>query len=273
MTEYDAFGRPIYETAEEYNRAKENQIPQNKMVQEETVLDDSKNTKKVMKVMIVVIGLTIAIQLVVVGGLMFNYTPESDYNVEEEFLEDWVDYDEGNTTNPLPYGFENFFYNGQSCTLPVLLEDILNMGFSMEVYERETVFAEEWEEMVDLYDASGNVNVIVRVKNPTNDKMPIGKCEVNYFSIENPLAYHPDANALDFEFADGLTFESTYAQVEAYFGTPCFHYEDYSEEESFYDNYQWAYYGDDEIHFVSIIFWNGVIDNVSIEKKAYEEKY
>ncbi len=47
--------------------------------------------------------------------------------------------------------------------------------------------------------------------------------------------------------------------------------EDHSEEGSFYDSYEWAYYGEKEIHFVCITFWNGVISNVGIEKRVIEE--
>ena len=76
----------------------------------------------------------------------------------------------------------------------------------------------------------------------------------------------------NFVFGDGLTFESSYEELETYFGTPHYHYEDHSEEGSYYDNYEWSYYREDEIHFVSVTFWNGVIADVGIEKtyKYYE---
>ena len=58
-------------------------------------------------------------------------------------------------------------------------------------------------------------------------------------------------------------------------------YEDHSEEGYYYDQYQWMYYkesdGDsnasDEIHFVQISFYNGVIESVSLEKTVVEDKY
>ena len=90
---------------------------------------------------------------------------------------------------------------------------------------------------------------------------------------------HTQDTIPDFEFADGLTFDSSYEEVELYFGTPWWHHEEYSEEYD-YHIYQWIYYPEEanpleeqeDIQFVEVKFMNGVIESVSIEKRAYEEK-
>ena len=91
------------------------------------------------------------------------------------------------------------------------------------------------------------------------------------FYIDNPMLYDEVVTVPDLVFGDGLTFESTYEDLEAYFGTPYYHYEDHSEPGYYYDSYEWCYDGDYESHYVSVTFLEGVMSDVVIDKIVYEE--
>ncbi len=298
MPKYDDFGRPIYETAEEYNRAhragnttqsysnrerKNNSQTVKKRsygTQRTTGSDVKKSVSK--RALVVAIG-ALAYILAMTVFLMLN----SVRSPVGEYEEQWVEVEEivpdnegeyfGDDTTPLPEGFETFSYNGQSFSLPTTMEEINHMGFTLkEEYDESYMLhmlPTEYEETLILNDEDGFMAAMIRVSNYMDEKIPLAKAQVNYFYIENPTAYGYDEDGIlpDFVFGDGLTFESSYDELEAYFGTPHYHYEDHSEEGSYYDNYEWAYYGEDETHFVSITFWNGVIADVGIEKRVLEE--
>ena len=294
MPKYDDFGRPIYETAEEYNRAhrdgnttqsysnierKSNSQTVKKRsygTQRTTGSDVKKTVSK--KALVVAIGALVYI-LVITVFLMLNSVRSPVFEYEEQ----WVDMDEaaldnnveypGDDTTPLPDGFETFIYNDQSYSLPTSMEEINAMGFSLEAeYDETYILPTEYEENLILNGEDGFMAAMIRVSNYMDEEIPLAKAQVNYFYIENPMAYdfNEDVMLPNFVFGDGLTFESSYDELEAYFGTPHYHYEDHSEEGSYYDNYEWSYYGEDEIHFVSVTFWNGVIADVGIEKRIFE---
>lgn len=293
MAKYDDFGRPIYETAEEYNKARKagnnsrtyespegdayqhttiKETYRNQSVaQRHTTRQGSKNAKKM------VLGLVVFF-IVLNIGIVFSMFKMVDGIYEEDdvdFEEDWIGTEEyiGDAENPLPEGFETFSYNAQTCTLPTSFEDIVQMGLVLEEYDEEVLFPREWEEMVTLYDEDGVDTVLVRVNNHAGDDIPMGKCMVDYFYIYNPALDDETETTPNFEFGDGLTFESSYEDVEAYFGTPYYYYEEETKYGNYYESYDWAYYGEDEIHYVTVTFWNDEMSSVSIEKKAYEEKY
>ncbi len=292
MAKLDEFGRPIYETAEEYNKAHKGGVcprpydsPEGENYQHNTgdaakryktvaqrhaTVQGSKNAKK----MIVIIAAFVIFFNV---GIIFSMVASifNDSNIEMEFGQSEESYGEylGDGETPLPEGYETFLYNDQIYTLPTDFQTISQMGFWLEEYTEADMIPAGYEEMLNVYDEDGYLLAIIRIDNNTEIDIPLGKCVVDYFYIENPTVFDEYATLPDFVFGDGLTLESGYDDVEAYFGEPYYHYEDHSEEEAYYDMYQWAYYGEEEIHFVSITFWNGVIENVSIEKKAYEEKY
>jgi len=296
MAKYDDFGRPIYETAEEYNKAhragsntrtydsSEGDINRHKPViktyHSQSATGQYGTQKKFKKSTLLIIGVAIYFSVMIVF-LMFNMVRSSygdAYEVMEEEVDDIIissddEYGEflGDTTIPLPEGFETFSYNGQTNTLPSSFDEVLEMGLFLEGYDEAVLFPRECEEMVTLYDEDGVVTVLVQVNNHTEDDMLMGKCEVDYFYIENPVAFDETQAVPDFVFGDGLTLESSYEDSEAYFGVPYYHYEDHTEVDCFYDNYEWVYYGEEETHFVSITFWNGVISDVGIEKRAIEE--
>ena len=291
MTKYDDFGRPIYETAEEYNRAhragtntrtyedRENSYntkfrKKTYRTQRTTGQYTKQNTSKKTKVLLIGIAVYVSVIIVV---LLFNLVGSFEDGIYEDNFtaieEAAVDVDEeylGDNSTPLPEGFETFSYNGQSYTLPTTMEEIYTMGFTLEeMYDENYILPTEYEESLILNDENGYAGMI-GISNYTGEEIPLGKAQVNYFYIENPSAYefNEEGSLPDFVFGDGFTFESSYEELEAYFGVPYYHYEEHSEEGSFYDSYEWAYYGEDEIHFVSITFWNGVISNVGIEKRV-----
>ena len=145
------------------------------------------------------------------------------------------------------------------------------MGFGLGAeYDENDTFPEGYEEMIALLDEDGYSTAMIRI-NGTEADVPLGKCMVDYFCIDNPAIFDEYEEVPDFVFGDELTFESSYEELESYFGTPYYHYKDHGDDYT-YDSYEWAYYGEDEIQYVNVTFWNGMIENVAIEKKAYEDK-
>lgn len=288
MAKYDDFGRPIYETAEEYNRAHkrggsylyntvEEQPKQRTATQRHAMRAGSRKAKKLIVSLIAfVVAIWIGIVLVVfhtVGGFS---GVAYEYNVE-----DWLQFENdngyeeyiGGKSTPLPEGFETFIYNGESIALPTTFDEFSSMNFVIDTeYDEDDCVPSEFGEFIDLADADGNVFAMISVDNYTEDEIPLGKCTIDYFSISNPYIYDDSEEVLDFVFGDGLTFESTYEEVEAYLGVPYYHYEDHSEEGFYYDSYEWTYYGDYETHYVSITFMNEEILDISIQKSVDEQE-
>lgn len=299
MTKYDDFGRPIYETAEDYNKAHKGGVcprtydsPEGENYQHNTgdainryksvahrhaTRQGSKNAKKIIMIIVVFI---IAVNIGIVFA-MFQMVGESFGEGFGSFEEEWIDEDVAETEKylgdadvPLPEGFEKFKYNGYPCTLPATFEDIWDMKLRIVDYDvMNEVFYGGYEEMLDIYDDySGSYIGTIRVSNPSSESLPMMECTVDYFYIYN-LAVDNDAEMIpNFKFCDGLTFESSYEDVEAYLGTPYYYYAEEYEDGEYYEFYDWVYYGEDEIHCVSISFWNNEMSSISIEKKAYEEK-
>lgn len=297
MTQYDDFGRPIYETAEEYNKANKarrathaytnldgdvyetSKVTPEKRSQTATqrhaMRTGSKNAKKLI-VGLVVFAIVINVSIV---AMLFNLTGGFSGGSYEENIEDWISFEDdegygeylGDDTTPLPEFFESFSYNGQIITLPTTFEELSDMKFVIDIeYSKNEMMPSGYSELIDLIDADGNIFAIVSVDNYTEYDIPLGKCTVDYFSIQNPAVYDDTQPVPDFEFGNGLTFESTYEDLEAYFGIPYYHYEDHSEEGYYYDSYEWQYSGEYENHYVTITFWNGLISDVGIQKSVIE---
>ena len=297
---YDDFGRPIYETAEEYNRAHRTagsshtyESPEGDAYKHNLIREMNRNqtaaqrhanrqgSKKAQNLILGLVVFAIAINLVIVFTMLHSVGLFSNGSYEN-YAEDWIEIEEnedygeylGDCSTPLPEGFETFTYEGQFFELPTTFDEVLNMGYVMEVeYDEETLVPSGYNEFADLVDASGKIFAMISVDNYTDDEIPLGKCTVEYFSISNPYLYDETQEAPEFEFCNGLTFESTYEDLEACLGVPYYHYEDHSEEGYYYDSYEWTYYGDYETHHVNIIFWNGEISDVSIQKSIDEEIY
>ena len=250
MAKYDDFGRPIYETAEEYNKAHKGGVcprtydspvgdnyQQNKRKEthrHQSAAQRHANQTGAKKAKSMVMG--IAVFFIVLNAIIIFYMFSMAGGVYEDsydFNENWSTPDDegygeyiGDNTMPLPEGFETFTYNGQTYTLPESYEELVDEGF--------------------MEDGDG-------------------------FYIDNPMLYDEELTVPDFVFGDGFTFESTYEDLEAYFGTPYYHYEDHSEPGYFYDSYEWCYDGEYESHYVSVTFLEGVMSDVVIDKIVYEE--
>lgn len=298
MPQYDDFGRPIYETAEEYNKAnkakratyaytnQDGDVYQSSTVTPKKTRQTAtqrhamrEGSKKAKSLIVGLIVLAIAINIGIVFTMLKMTGVFSDSNFEED-IEDWISFEDdegygeylGDDTMPLPETFESFSYNGQIITLPTTFDDLSDMNFVIDTeYDKTDLVPSGYYELVDLIDEDGNVFGYVSVDNYTEDEIPLGKCTIDYFSIQNPAAYDYEEDIPSFEFGNGLTFESTYEDLEAYFGIPYYHYEDHSEEECYYDSYEWQYCGEYETHFVTVTFWNGEISDISIQKSVIGE--
>lgn len=290
MAKFDDFGRPIYETAEEYNRAKktggysraytkpeeatEQQktikgIYQNKSATERHAMrsGSQKAKKLILGLIAVVVAINVSIALIVFNSVGVFTEVEvgqfDDVDCDEEYL--------GDDTTPLPEGFETFVYNGETISLPTTFEDLSNMKFVIDTeYQTTDTVSSGYSEMINLIDAEENDYAMISVDNYTEEEIPLGKCEVDYFCISNPAVFDDTAEVPEFMFVNGLTFESTYEDLEATFGIPYHHYEDHSEEGYYYDSYEWQYCGAYETHYVTVAFWNDVISDISIQKNVDE---
>lgn len=300
MAQYDDFGRPIYETAEEYNKAHKGGVcprtydsPEGENYQHNTgngkqrfqsvaqryaTRQGSKNAKKIILmivVFIIAVNVGIVFTMFTMAGGAYG---EGDNDYEESWMDEVIVETEEYLADPyvpLPEGFEKFKYNGYPCTLPAKFEDIWEMKLSVADYDvLNEVFYGEYEEMLDIYDDySGTYLGMIRIKNPESESLPMMECSVDYFYIYNPALDDDTMTTPNFKFGEGLTFESSYEEIEAYFGTPFYYYEETSKYGNYYESYEWAYFGEEETQYVTITFWNGEISSVSIEKKPCEEKY
>jgi len=290
MQKYDDFGRPIYETAEEYNRAhrmggmsyssdgskgdfytqEERQTARHQTAaQRHATREGSKKAKTVvLGIIAFAIALNVVIILSVSGNMVGSAVAEPEVNYDDTWEGNHGEY-LGDVETPLPEGFENFIYNGESYTLPTTYETISQMGFVLEeAYELDDMIPTDFNEMLSLCTEDGYTAAMVIVTNNTEKSIPLAQCTVEYFYIENPATFDVNRSAPDFTFGAGINFESTYEDLEAYLGVPYYHYEDHSEEGYYYDAYEWSYYGDDEYHHVNIVFWNGEISDISIQKEC-----
>ena len=299
MAKYDQFGRPIYETAEEYRKAHEKERNSRTYDSPEGSAykhNPTKNTYStqsstgrstvrtgVNKSNSVAVKLLIVMVCFTVGVIVAFSTVRSSYDdIYEHIEEDWIDIEQevddeemqyiGDDSTPLPDGFETFYYDGQPYTLPNTMDIIYEMGLVLdEEYPDDYMLPTDYEESIFLNDETGAMAAIVRVSNYSGVDMRLDECPLTYFYIVNPVAMDGAATLPDFEFADGLTFESSYEDFESYFGEPYYHHENSPDESYSYDGYEWMYYGEDEVHSVNVTFYNGVISDISIEKRVGNE--
>ena len=283
MKKYDEFGRPIYETAEEYNQAHRNAKQHTHTY--ETVNDcknmhktasqryqkpfASTNGKSLVAVFVIVFVVIVSCFVGIMGGVVSMVENSDNYYEEEEYYMETY----GDDSIPLPEGFESFTWDGQTYTLPTYFEDFLELDYTLSMtFEEDELLPPGFDDVITFYDENENLIAMVGVQNPTEDEIPLEKCTVNYFYIENPAAFYINQSAPDFEFVNGFTFDSYYHQLEAFFGEPYYHYEDHSEEGYYYDSYDWVYYGENETHYISVTFWNDEISDVSIRKIVWEQE-
>lgn len=304
MAKLDDFGRPIYETAEEYNKAHkggvcprpydspEGENYQHKPIkgmnqyksvaQRHATVQGSKDSKRIVLVIAVcVVVFNIAIIFSVLSSVFESSHVDYEQGyVTEEFGTEGYDEYLGGGDIALPENFEVFSYNGGYYRLPTDYGRISQMGFVIEDYSENDTFPAGYEEMLGLYDEDGFMIAMIRISNYTETEIPLKECLVDYFYIENPMVYDETKEFPEFSFGEGISFKSSYEDLEEYLGAPYWHYWDYSEEGYEYDVYQWMYYPEkayeweeqEDIQFVEVRFFNGVIESISLEKKAYEEK-
>ena len=276
MAKLDDFGRPIYETAEEYNRAHKGGVcprpyddPNGKNHKHNTV-KLGKNSKTA------VLGI-VAFFLIVNGLIvfvMFNSMGFADFETGPVYQEEWVDtvegYYIGTDEYPLTEGFERFYCNGNEYTLPTTYEEIKKIGLvDSSIEEYYEMFPADYEEIVALLDEDGYHYGDIRITNKMDEEVPVEKCEVDYIYLLNPEQFDGLNADVAFEFADGFDFDSTYEDLEDYFGIPYYVYEDYYDAGYDYDHYEWVYYGEEAYQSVSVIFCDDVIVYVTIENKTY----
>lgn len=296
MAKIDANGRPIYETAEEYNRAhgtgtarrtydspegenyKHTTYKQirnyEKTAERQKKVSAPKSTKKVL--IILAVGI-IFVNMAVIS-LMFNAVRGTVGGFYETYEDDWADYEDedgygeylGDSDTPLMEGFDTFTYNGVSYSIPMTYDEFSQMGFTLEeAYDEDTILAVDGYEHLIINGEDGYMVGIVRITNNTEEDLPIKDCVIDYFSIDNPAAYDSERERLDFVFGNGLSMESTYEELEAYLGVPYYQYIDDDEEYGCYESYEWLYNTGSEYQCVMISLWDGVITNVCIENSEY----
>ena len=298
MAKLDDFGRPIYETAEEYNQARRAR-EQNRTYESldgDTYQQSSRKethrfktaaqrhatvqgSKSVMKKVLAILGVILSINVGAIFSLLGNITDDIQVGHVEEEVQVYDEYlNQGDT--PLTEGYEQFFYNGEYYSIPTNYWKISQMGFETDVYDADELIPAGYEEIIALFDEYGYMSIEVRIKNNTEEDIPLNECMVDYIYITNPI-YSEEIEVLpDFSFGDGLTFESSYEEVEAYMGEAYWHYGETSEECD-YHMYQWVYWPEEaneleeqeDVEFVEIVFFDGVIESIRIEKRAYEDKY
>lgn len=289
MAKLDDFGRPIYETAEEYNQAHRGGVcprtydssygdthehktvnihQQNQSAaQRHATVQGSKNAKKAI---LIVTGFIILFNIGIIFSIFHSLGVIEDSYADYE--ESWpdrgvVDSGEiyGDSDTPLPEGFETFTYNGMICTLPMSFEEILDTGLTLEGYDESVLFPRNCEEYVTLDDGETIGIVQLYVDNYTDEDIPMGKARVVSVLVENPNAYDKTVPVPAFEFGRGLTLESTIDELELYFGEPSYHYYEIYESDECLDQYEWYYYDGNGTQYVRVQFLDGVIENVQIE--------
>ena len=109
---------------------------------------------------------------------------------------------------------------------------------------------------MSLYDEDGYMRAMIRIVNNTDADILLKKCIVDYFYMENPAIFDDTVTIPDFVFCNGLTFESTYEDVEAYLGMPYYHYEDHSEEgkEFLMITYEMLHTAQDKVKSTNLVF-------------------
>lgn len=293
MPKYDDFGRPIYETAEEYNRAhgrggssytydrpKEDTFRQNVMGQgtrNQTAAQRHamrEGSKKAKTVVIAIVAFAIALNVALIfsmGDMVGSAVAEPEIGYSNVIIENEDYYGEylGEGDIPLPEGYENFTYDGIWITLPTTCKEIAELGYQIQEYELTDNIPPGFWETLSLVDENGYTVALFSVENDTEYDISLAECVVDYFYVDNITQYDETLELPNFIYGNGLTLESSYEEIEEYFGEPYYHYEDHSDEEYRYDSYEWTYYVEDEMQFVMITFVNDEISDICIQKEVY----
>ena len=182
MPKYDDFGRPIYETAEEYNRAhkRDGSARISKEIEPDVLKQgitrqsahnqtaaqrhaNREGTKKAKTLVLALISFFIAIIVMIVfslfgmiGASYEEAVREPNYNHNNAIVEDenqTVTF--GDTDTPLPEGYENFTCNGVWITLPSTCKEMAELGYEIETYKLTDVVPADFWECISLIDDDG----------------------------------------------------------------------------------------------------------------------
>ena len=286
MAKTDSFGRPYYETAEEYNQAHRQakasgtygQMQQEKKAYSHTVGQGTKkqygkrNDSKVIATMGLGVGVMIMMAIVIMTSIADGgATPEQNW-YEEEYVEsdDNQFVQTGTDDVPLAEGFDTVTYEGNAYTIPMTYEEFVLLDVPLQMYPSsgEEIAAGD-SETLDLEDEDGNYIGYIRIENETDEDMPRGKCMVKYISFSSDASITEDiADTPDVTFGNGLDMTCSYEELEAYMGTPTYSYTD-DNDGNLYENYQWEYYGEDHSEYFSATFWNGMLSEISVMVDTY----
>ena len=248
---------------------------------------DFKVKSKVASILLIIGGIWTTISLIITillsasfmaftGPIMRDFGqiyPDSDI---EDLLEDFMEnYDMegdiyksegygktlGKGDEPLREGYNTFTLNGSAYSIPMTFEQFSQMGYALEEGYENYILEPNTYESMRIHSEDGYVTGMIRVSNNTGVLLPLEECIVDYIQLEN-VSDEKDKNTLfDLTFANGLTVNSSYEEIEAYMGKPTYMY---IEEGAGYANYTWNYYGE-EYQTLDIHFKNGVIYKIGIE--------
>lgn len=297
MAKYDANGRPIYETAEEYNRAhgtgasrhtydspeganyrhttytetRRNERAAARYDKKSTV-SSPKNTKKIVLVFVIIF---IFLNMGVIMGI-FNALRGTVDGIYNEFDEQWIDFDEGygeyigDSDTPLPEDFNQFTLDGVAYAVPMSYQELMQMGFTLEeAYDEDYTVSCYDDELVVLNGDDGYMAAMARFVNDTDEDILLSECVVDYFYLESEAPYDEEIAVPDAVFANGFTMDASYEELEAYFGVPYYQYIEDDEDYGCYERYEWVCDDGEEYHCFMVTFWDGVMADISIEKYEY----
>lgn len=206
----------------------------------------------------------------IIIALVNIYSPENnvkDSTMDQDELEEYEEYFSEPTT-PLREGFDIFSYKGKVYSLPSSYTEIIKIGdISDEEFKEMDLFPIEYEGVFELREKDGTENFIITISNHYDEEVPLSKCSVDSFYIINPAYYNKEKKTPDLEFCDGLTFDSTFEDLEKYLGAPNYHSHRTSTSSYYWDTYVWEYQGIDEYHCVHVSFGKGRIYEICIEKR------
>ena len=158
MAKLDDFGRPIYETAEEYNQAHRGCVcprsydsPDGANYQKKQTVAQRHATvqgsKSAMKKVLAILGVILSINVGAIFSLLGNLADDIEVGHVEEEVQVYDEYlNQGDT--PLVEGYEKFFYNGEYYSIPTNYWKISQMGFETVVYDADELIPAGYEEII-----------------------------------------------------------------------------------------------------------------------------
>lgn len=242
-------------------------------------VEEFKSKSKVSNILLIIGGIWMAVSIlfnVFALTMTFNQLEGFDIELEDimDDLEEYEYYDDydgeytGTDEEPLVEGFSDFVFEGVEYSVPMSFAEFEQMGFVLDDdYSGEDIDGGDYE-WIYFYDENGETLGEIRVYNPEETDTLIEDCTIVYIAFNNNTIYDDEAELINLYFAGGLTMDATYEEVEAFMGVPTYTYA--PDGEGGYARYSWYYYGDNgEYECFDIMFWDGVMEEVSIEVSQY----